>query len=171
MKGYVQVYTGHGKGKTTAALGLVVRACGAGLRVCFCQFMKCGRFSEIKTLRARFPEVCVKQYGTGCFVRGKPSRADIAAARRGLRDLKKKLLSGKYDLVIADEICTAVSCGLFPVRAVMDLVERKPEDVELVFTGRDVQKCLAGKADLVTEMKSIKRAAAWNTDCGTAVRH
>ena len=156
MKGYVQVYTGDGKGKTTAALGLIVRACGAGLKVCLCQFIKGGIYSEMKTLKKRFCDVTVQQCGQGRFIKGKPSRKDIELARRGLAKLRAAVTSGKYDMVIADEANCAISCGLFTTGELIKLIDQKPDHVELIFTGRSAAKELIERADLVTEMKLIK---------------
>ena len=155
-KGYVQVYTGDGKGKTTAALGLIVRAAGAGLRVFFCQFIKAGRTSEIRTLSERFPEVTVRQFGLGRFVRGRPSPRDIAAAQKGLTELREALTSGKYDMVIADEANVAARIGLLAPADLIDLIDRKPDRVELVLTGRGAARGIIRRADLVTEMKAVK---------------
>jgi cob(I)alamin adenosyltransferase len=156
MKGYVHIYTGNGKGKTTAALGLIVRACGAGLRVYLCQFIKGGIYSEIKTLRKRFCDVTIQQCGRGCFIRGKPSQKDIELARRGLKKLRTAVLSGKYDVIIADEVNCAISCGLFKTTEIIRLIDEKPDHVELIFTGRNAPKKLIDRADLVTEMKEVK---------------
>ena len=156
MKGYVHVYTGNGKGKTTAALGLIVRACGAGLRVYLGQFIKKRHYSEIKTLKDRFPEVTIEQYGRGCFIKGKPSPQDIKAAQDGMKKLRKAMLSGKHDIVIADEANIAVSFDLFPVEDIIRLIDEKPENVELILTGRGAHRRLIDRADLVTEMKDIK---------------
>lgn len=156
MNGYVQVYTGDGKGKTTAALGLILRARGAGLRVYLGQFIKKGNFSEIKTLRDRFPEVTVEQYGLGHFIRGKPSEKDKAAAAAGLTKLRRAVTSGDYDVVVADEANPAVSVGLFPVDELLALIEAKPAEVELVITGRGADPAVIDRADLVTEMRSLK---------------
>lgn len=156
MKGYVHVYTGDGKGKTTAALGLIVRACGAGLKVYLCQFIKGGLYSEIKTLKKRFCDVTIQQCGRGCFIKRAPSRNDIAMARRGLAKLRIAMTSGQYDVIIADEANCAVSCGLFTAGELMKLIDLKPDHVELIFTGRDASEELMKRADLVTEMKQIK---------------
>jgi cob(I)alamin adenosyltransferase len=156
MKGYVHIYTGNGKGKTTAALGLIVRACGAGLRVYMCQFIKGGICSEIKTLRKRFCDVTIQQCGRGCFIRGKPSKKDIELAHRGLEKLRIAVLSGKYDVIIADEVNCAISCGLLKTTELMELIDKKPNHVELIFTGRSAPKKLIARADLVTEMKEVK---------------
>ena len=156
MKGYVQVYTGNGKGKTTAALGLIMRACGAGLRVYLCQFIKGGLYAEIKTLRKRFCDVTVQQCGQGRFITGKPSRKDVSLARRGLQKLREAMLAGKYDVIIADEANCAISCGLLTVSELLKLIDEKPANVELIFTGRSASKKLIARADLVTEMKEVK---------------
>ena len=156
MKGYVQVYTGDGKGKTTAALGLVMRAAGAGLRIYLGQFIKGRDYSEIRSLRERFPSVVVKQFGHGKFIRGKPSSEELACGHAGLGELTTVLLSGQYDVVIADEACTAVLAGLFPESELISLIERKPATVELILTGRAAGPALIERADLVTEMKCVK---------------
>ena len=156
MKGYVQIYTGDGKGKTTAALGLIVRATGAGLRVYLGQFIKKHDYSEIRTLAERFSEVVVEQYGRGCFIKREPTPEDIEAAREGLKKLHNAVSCSKYDVVIADEANVAVSVGLFGVEELLALIDAKPDDVELVLTGRKADERLIERADLVTEMKSIK---------------
>ncbi len=156
MKGYVQVYTGDGKGKTTASIGLAVRAAGAGLRVFIIQFLKKGDYSEIKAL-ARFSDlISVEQYGSGRFVKGKPSEEDMAAGKTGLEKAKTVLTSGEYDVVIVEEGNVAAACGLFPVQALLDMVAMKPENVELVITGRGADPALVDAADLVTEMRAVK---------------
>lgn len=155
-QGYVQIYTGNGKGKTTAALGLTLRAVGAGLKVYIGQFIKKGCTSEIKTLQRRFPDVTVKQYGRGCFIRRKPDPADIQCARRGLAHLRRAITSNRFNLVIADEANGAVAAGLLNIADLLDLIDAKPRGVELVFTGRQAHARLIRRADLVTEMKSVK---------------
>jgi len=156
MKGYVQVYTGNGKGKTTAALGLIVRACGAGLKVYLCQFIKGGICSELKTLKKRFCDVTIQQCGRGCFIKGKPSADDIKLAKKGLAKLRSAVLSGEYDLVIADEANCAISCGILTTAELLNLIDDKPSHVELIFTGRSAPAELIERADLVTEMKEVK---------------
>jgi len=156
MKGYVQVYTGDGKGKTSAALGLILRASGAGLRAYLGQFIKRGSYGEIKALQEHFPEVAVEQFGHGEFIKDKPSPEDIKAARDGLEKLRAAMLGGQYDVVIADEIGPAVATGLFPVEDVIQLLDQRPEDVELVLTGRDIHERLIERADLVTDMRNVK---------------
>ncbi|MEW5734447.1 MAG: cob(I)yrinic acid a,c-diamide adenosyltransferase [Thermodesulfobacteriota bacterium] len=155
-KGYVQVYTGNGKGKTTAALGLCLRAAGAGMRVFVAQFLKSGDYSEIKAL-ARFSElVTIKQYGMGRFVKGKPTEEEVASGRRGLAEAEQALLSGAYDVVVLEEANVAAYFGLFPVSGLLSLMAKKPEGVELVITGRNAAPEVMEAADLVTEMREIK---------------
>ena len=156
MKGYVQVYTGDGKGKTTAALGLTLRAVGAGLRVYLGQFLKNGDYSEIKSLQLFSELVTVEQFGMGRFVRGKPSAEDLTAAEKGLDRIRAALTGGQYDLVIAEEANVAVACGLFSEKQLCDLIEARPDTVELVITGRSAPAGVLERADLVTEMKMIK---------------
>ena len=156
MKGYVQIYTGSGKGKTTAAIGLAIRAVGAGLKVYFGQFIKKGNYSEIKLLKKRFPEVTIRQFGCGNFIRGKLLPKDIRAAKQGLSECQEAMLSGHYDIVIADELNAAVSAGLLDVEKILHLIDEKPDNVELIITGRRAHRKLVDRADLVTEMKDIK---------------
>jgi len=156
MKGYLQVYTGDGKGKTTAALGLSLRAAGAGLKVYIAQFLKQGDYSELKSL-ARFSDtIVVEQFGLGKFIKGKPTQAEIDAARKGLEHAKQRLLSGKYDVVILEEGNVAASLGLFSVQDLLAVIQLRPEHVELVITGRSAAPQVIEQADLVTEMKAIK---------------
>jgi cob(I)alamin adenosyltransferase len=156
MKGCVQVYTGNGKGKTTAALGLALRARGAGLRVFFGQFIKGRDYSEIRALRDSLPEVTVEQFGRGHFIRGIPAPEEIAAARHGLDRLREVLTGGRYDVVIADEACAAVQAGLFTEDELLALLDIRPPTVEFVLTGRDAGPRLQARADLVTEMRCVK---------------
>lgn len=155
MKGYVQVYTGNGKGKTTASLGLALRAAGAGLSVFIVQFLKKGDYSEIKALEA-FDNITIEQYGLGKFVKGQPSDEDKAAGRQGYLKLCEVLKQNKHDLVIAEEGNVAVNCNLISEEDLLALIDMKPDNVELVITGRGAGRKLIEKADLVTEMKEIK---------------
>jgi cob(I)alamin adenosyltransferase len=155
-RGYVHVYTGNGKGKTTAAIGLAIRAAGAGLHVFFAQFIKGLAYSEIEALGRFADRIAVEQFGRGCFIRGEPDVADIQAAGNGLTRIASVVCSGAYDLVVLDEAIVAVQCRLFPVERLLELIADKPEHVELVFTGRYACQALLEKADLVTEMREIK---------------
>jgi cob(I)alamin adenosyltransferase len=155
-KGYIQVYTGDGKGKTTAALGLALRAAGAGLNVYIGQFIKSGDYSEIKALSHHADRITVRQFGLGRFVKGKPTPEDVAAAQEGLQAIRAVLTSGDYQVVVMEEGNVAAMCGLFPVAAILDIMTVKPEDVELIITGRGADPRVIEKADLVTEMKAVK---------------
>ncbi len=156
MHGYVQVYTGDGKGKTTAALGLALRAVGAGLRVFIAQFVKGAEYSEITAMRQFLPMVTVKQYGRGCFIKGKPDAEDVRLAQSGLAEIREIMKSGNYDLVILDEANIATYFNLITVADLLDLIREKPESVELVITGRKAASEIIEAADLVTEMQEIK---------------
>ena len=156
MKGYVQVYTGDGKGKTTAALGLALRAAGAGLRVFIAQFAKGTHTSELDAL-ARFADlVTVHRYGTGRFVRGTPTDEDLRVAREGLDEVRRILLAGQHDLVILDEANVATHLRLLPVDDMLTLIDSRPEHIELVLTGRNADPRVVEAADLVTEMHKVK---------------
>lgn len=152
LHGLVQVYTGDGKGKTTAALGLLMRAVGAGRRVLFAQFMKGGQSSECALLHERFPEVNCQYYGRGALLRGNPSDADKDAASAGFADIRERIMNGNYDLVIADEIHHTVSLGMITVDQVVALIEGKPPSVELVLTGRNAHPRILQYADLISEI-------------------
>lgn len=155
-KGYVQVYTGDGKGKTTAAIGLAIRAAGAGFKVFIAQFLKKGDYSEIKALERFADLVTVEQFGLGRFVKGKPEPEDIEAARKGLETIKKILSSGNHQMVILDEANVAAACGLVSVDDLVAVIEQKPADVELILTGRGAAPRVIERADLVSEVKAIK---------------
>ena len=156
MKGYVQVYTGNGKGKTTAALGLALRAAGAGLSVFIAQFAKGGQYSELKAL-ARFEDfITLRQFGAGCFISGKPVQADIDAARQGLAAVKKAVASGSYDVVILDEANIAAYYNLISPDELVELIESRPEHIELIITGRHAHDRVLAHADLVTDMHEVK---------------
>lgn len=156
MKGFVQIYTGDGKGKTTAALGLSLRAAGAGLQVYIAQFLKKGDYSEIKALEKLSGNITIEQFGLGRFIKNRPTEEEIRAARDGLEKIKKMMASGKYDIIIVEEGNVAAACELFSIQDLIDLIDAKPESVELVITGRNAAREVIQKADLVTEMKSIR---------------
>lgn len=156
MQGFVQVYTGEGKGKTTAALGLALRAVGAGLKVYIGQFIKNTDYSEIKALQRLGDQITLAQYGRGCFLLTALCQADIDAARQGLVTLEQALTSGTYDLVIADEANVAVALHLLREDDLLALIDRRPPQVELVLTGRGAPSRVLARADLVTEMRSLK---------------
>ena len=156
MKGYVHVYTGNGKGKTTAAIGLAIRAAGAGMRVFIAQFVKGMHYSELDALDRYADRITLKQYGRECFIEKEPEEEDIQAARQGLEEVKGILASGDYQMVILDEANIATHYNLFSPDELIEVVRSKPEAVELVITGRNADPKVVALADLVTEMKEIK---------------
>jgi cob(I)alamin adenosyltransferase len=156
MKGYVHVYTGNGKGKTTAAIGLAIRAAGAGMRVYIAQFVKGMHYSELDALDRYNDRITLKQYGRDCFITNEPTEEDFRAARKGLDEVKGILTSGDYQMVILDEANIATRYNLFSADELIELVRSKPESVELVITGRNADPKVIAVADLVTEMKEIK---------------
>ena len=153
-EGKVQVYTGNGKGKTTASFGLALRAAGHGLHVFIMQFMKKGDYGEVIAVKG-IKNIHVEQCGTGSFIL-EASEKDKREAMRGFEAAKEAIFSGKYDIVILDEICVAIKYGLVPEDYVIDLIKNKPKNVELVLTGRWATKNIIMKADLVTEMVDVK---------------
>jgi cob(I)alamin adenosyltransferase len=157
-KGYIQVYTGNGKGKTTAAIGQAVRAAGAGLKTIIIQFMKEYPYSEIVSLNELSKWINVEQYGKDDFVyKGKmPGEEDLAVALRALKRAEDIMLCNEYNIIILDEIIVAIYFKLFPISDVIDLINKKPDNVELILTGRYCPEEIIEKADLVTEMKEIK---------------
>ncbi len=157
-KGYIQVYTGNGKGKTTAALGLALRAAGRGLRTYIGQFMKGQPSGELKALEALDGRVIVKQYGRSAPVHlsVKPDAEDISLAQRGLDRAAEAMSSEQYDIIVLDEVTVALRFGLLTVEALVDFINLKPERVELVITGRYAPKQIIERADLVTEMREVK---------------
>jgi cob(I)alamin adenosyltransferase len=154
-KGLIQIYTGSGKGKTTAALGLALRASGAGMKVYIQQFIKNAAYSEIRAI-AGIRNIKIEQCGRGCFIKGKPKQRDIDRAKRGLDRSAKAIYSGKYDLAILDEINVALRAGLVSKEDVGKLVIGKPRSVELVLTGRYCPPGILKLADLITEMKNVR---------------
>lgn len=159
--GCVHVYTGNGKGKTTAAIGLTIRALGAGMSVYFGQFIKGMRYSEIGMLEALASSLepgrlVLKQFGRGCFIMRDPEQADIDVALAGLAEASAALSSGSYDLVVLDELNVAVNLGLIPQADALALIATRPPHVELVITGRYASDAVKVAADLVTEMREIK---------------
>ena len=156
MKSYIHVYTGKGKGKTTAALGLALRAVGAGKRVFFAQFVKGKPYSEINVIQDQIPQIKLKQFGRGCFIVEKPEKEDIEAAQNGLKELEKIVQSGDYDLVVLDELTIALYYDLFSVEDVLSMLRNRSEYCEIVITGRNAPLELIEIADLVTEMTEVK---------------
>ncbi len=175
-EGYVQIYTGNGKGKTTAAIGLAVRALGAGHRVMMIQFMKDPVYSEHKLLKT-LGGFTLKTFGKPFFVvtdkekleeakkwsrkvvvfeKGNPPADYVELIREGLAFAKEAASNGEYDLVILDEINVVLYYDLASVGEVMEILDSKAANTEIVLTGRYADEKLVERADLVTEMKEIK---------------
>jgi cob(I)alamin adenosyltransferase len=177
-KGYVQVYTGNGKGKTTAAIGLAVRALGAGLKVCFLQFMKSKAYSEHNILPSISPGLRLHTFGKPYFIAlegelsqdqlaelgddvvlfapGNPPADYIELVRNGMEEARQAIKGGLYDLVVLDEIVVAQHFGLVSWEELLGVIDSKPDNVELVLTGRYASSKLIERADLVTEMVEVK---------------
>lgn len=154
-RGYVQVYTGNGKGKTTAALGLCLRAVCAGKNVYFGQFVKGMDYSELK-VPYLIPDFTIEQFGRDAFINGDPTDRDIKMARQGLKKIKEVLCSGEYDIVVLDEINIALYYKLISVDEIIHILDMRNPEVEVIITGRYADPRIIEKADLVTEMKEIK---------------
>jgi len=157
-QGMVQVYTGNGKGKTTAALGLAMRAAGRGLKIHIIQFMKgAGPYGEHIAAERLFPRMKITPTGrAGWVTKGAPEPEDLTEAAMALEMAKNSILSGGYDMIILDEINGAVDFGLLEVEEVLRLIEERPWHLELVLTGRNVHERIAEAADLVSEIQERK---------------
>lgn len=151
----IQVYTGCGKGKTTASFGLALRAAGAGLKVYIGQFVKGRHYSELNSLR-KIKNIKVEQLGTSCFIRKKPNKKDIDLAKRGFNKIKKIISKRTYDMVILDEINIALNLKVLKLKDVIELIKKTPKKVELVLTGRYAPQAIIKVADLVSEIKEVK---------------
>lgn len=156
--GQVQIYTGNGKGKTTAALGLSLRALGHGLKVCMVQFMKGGGpYGEHRLAQSGLEGLTIRTTGrSGWVTRGAPAEEDLAEAQKGLEMAREALSNERYDLVVLDEINGAVDFGLLEVDEVLSLVAARPPRTELVLTGRNAHPRVIEVADLVSEMREVK---------------
>jgi len=154
--GQVQIYTGNGKGKTTAALGLCLRALGRGYRICFIQFMKSGEYGEIKALK-NFSKVTVKQYGLPGLIKvGQAKPEDRRLANQAVQYAKVAMGSRNFDLIVLDEIIVAIYFKLISESEVIKMIKNKPKDLELVLTGRKASAKIINTANLVSEIKEIK---------------
>ena len=158
-KGLILVYTGDGKGKTTAALGMALRAAGQGLNVFILQFMKRNRkIGEVKALARTGLPITLQQYGRRVFFRTRTCEPmDIYRAHQGLEAFNRATQSNAYDLIVLDEINMAIHFGLLSIAEVVEAIEQKPPELHLVLTGRKANQKLIEMADLVTEMREIKR--------------
>ncbi|MCL2701513.1 MAG: cob(I)yrinic acid a,c-diamide adenosyltransferase [Phycisphaerae bacterium] len=155
-RGMVHVYTGEGKGKTTASIGLAVRAAGAGLNVFFAQFLKGQPTSELAMLARLSDRIMVRRFGGHEFVRDGGTAVDAAEAARGLATATEAITSGRYGLIVLDEINLAVATGLLDVTDVLAMIDLVPPTTTLVLTGRYATDAVIRSADLVTEMREIK---------------
>ncbi|HSQ43192.1 MAG TPA: cob(I)yrinic acid a,c-diamide adenosyltransferase [Fibrobacteraceae bacterium] len=156
QKSQIHIYTGNGKGKTTAAIGLAIRALGAGWNVLFLQFMKDMRYSEIALLESLGKRITVKQFGHGCILERSPDEADFQAAQQGLSYAQDALVRGLYQLVVLDEINIALHNRLLETRDVLSILNRRAFSCEVVLTGRYAPSEILAAADLVTEMQCVR---------------
>lgn len=155
-RGYVQVYTGDGKGKTSAALGLALRASGHGMRTYIGQFMKGQHYGELEALRDH-PLITIEQYGdVRCIHREEVTSEHVEQAHRGLERAREAMLSDQYDLLVLDEVNVAIWFGLLAVEEVLAFLDQRPNHVEVILTGRRAPRELIERADLVTEMQAVK---------------
>ncbi len=156
-KGLVQVYTGNGKGKSSAAFGLALRAIGRGLKVYIIQFIKGGfDYGELYIVD-KLPNFTLKAFGRGKFITEKPAgKEDVELAEEALALAEEVVKSGEYDIVILDEINVALNLKLIKIEKVLELIKNKPKHVELILTGRYAPNEIIEAADLVTEMKEVK---------------
>jgi cob(I)alamin adenosyltransferase len=172
-RGYVQVYTGEGKGKTTAALGLALRAAGHGLKVEIFQFMK-GKidYGELEGARMLSPNVTIHQLGREVFVdRKEPDEEDRRMARHGWELAKESIRKKSADIIVLDEINCAVDYGLIPLAELLEIVRSKPYDLELILTGRSAPPEIVEAADLVTEMLQIKHYYYEGVEAREGIEH
>lgn len=156
--GYLQVYTGNSKGKTTAALGLAFRAAGHGLKTYIGQFMKGQVYGELKTAELLSRYITIEQFGRDSFVhvQNPADPLDVQMAQRGLQRCIKMMNCGEYDIVVLDEICVAHYYNLISVEQMLAVARNRPQHVEIIFTGRYCPSKVIEAADLVTEMTEIK---------------
>lgn len=154
-RGLIQVYFGSGKGKTTCALGQAFRAIGHGFKVYMIQLMKGDvKYGEIEHAK-RIENLTIRQFGRPDLI-AEPEDIDIAEAQKAIEHAREIIMSDEYDIVILDEVGVAIDMGLIPVEPILELMEKKPEHVELIITGRKVHPLIKERADLVTEMKQVK---------------
>ena len=159
-KGYIQIYTGNGKGKTTAALGMALRAIGYDHKVCMLQFIKgswhYGEMDSSKKLEPNFELIAVGKGFVGILDDNSPREEHEKYAAEAVSICREKIFSKKYDVIILDQVNYAITLGLIDVQEIIKIIKEKPSDLDLVLTGRDVKEEIVELADLVTEMKEIK---------------
>lgn len=154
-KSYIHVYTGNGKGKTTAALGISLRAVCAGKKVFFGQFVKGMKYSELKAPKI-LPNFKMEQFGRDKFIFNNPTQEDKDMAKDALNRINEVLQSNEYDLVILDEVNIALNYSLISIKDLLEIIDNRASNIEIILTGRYAPKEIIDKADLVTEMKEIK---------------
>jgi cob(I)alamin adenosyltransferase len=152
LKGSINIFTGEGKGKTTAALGTAMKAAGEGKKVFIGQFLKNKAYSEINTIKKHFNSIKIEQFGTGDFINGKPTQKEIKAAQKGLERIREIITGKEYDLVILDEANIAISFGLFSVSELLAIIFKKSNETDIIITGRNAAGPIIQHADNVTEM-------------------
>jgi cob(I)alamin adenosyltransferase len=156
-RGLVQVYTGDGKGKTTAAFGQALRALGHGLRVCVIQFMKGRKYGEALAAEKHLPNLTIHLAGLDSFVmRDSPAPLDIELARQGMTLARQAVASGDYDMVILDEINVAADFKLIPIAEIVSLIQNKPATLDLVLTGRYAPSEVLALADTISEIREVR---------------
>jgi len=157
-QGFVQIYTGNGKGKSTAAIGQAVRAAGFGLKSYIAQFMKEYPYNELNSMKKLSEWITIEQFGGDEFVYKKelPGKDELEKASKGLQIAREKMLSGEYDLIILDEAIVAIYFKLIETKELIEFIKVKPDNVELILTGRYCPSELIDAADLVTEMEEVK---------------
>ncbi len=169
--GLIMVFTGDGKGKTTAAVGQAVRALGHGFKVYMIHFMKGRDYGEFLAT-AKMPNLTVVRAGRDCFVnRDKPDPIDVELARDGFKKAEEALLEGNYDMVVLDEINVAVDYGLITVDELLDLLKKKPAEVTVILTGRGAPQELVKAADMVSEILAIKHHYEEGADCCQGIEY
>lgn len=156
QKGYVQVYTGDGKGKTTAALGLALRAAGAGKKIFIAQYAKGQHYSELDSIAIYLPCITLKQYGLDCYVFNTSKQEDINAALTGLKEIETIISNGEYDVIILDEANIAIFYNLFSSEQLIEILNKRNPKTEIIITGRYACPEIIDYADLVTEMMEVK---------------
>lgn len=156
-RGLIIVITGNGKGKTTSAFGQALRAVGQGYKVFILQFMKGREYGEFIAAEKYLPNITIRKSGLDSFVmRDNPAAIDIALAQKGLDIAKKSIVSGKYDMVILDEINVALDFKLIKIKDVLAMIKNKPAGLDLVLTGRYAPKEIIKLADTVSDVQEIK---------------
>lgn len=169
-QGKIHLYTGNGKGKTTAAIGLAIRSAGAGKYVYIAQFVKGMPYSELEVLN-QLHNIKIEQFGLDCFIKNKPTSEDIAAAQKGIIRIREYINENNLDILIMDEVCIALHYKLFELKDIQDILNKTVSGLEIVLTGRYATCELYEKADLVTEMKEIKHYYNFGTDARKGIEY